>query len=116
MQNTATRFLPSFCVRPPGGNNKFDVADNGEDQLAIGGYGYVQPKVVWRKSGIRPEIQTGIHWLDSRIKISIISMHWLRVGVVCAVAASILTAIFHILKNGTVYQDLGADHFNRSQA
>jgi transposase len=32
---------------------------------------------------------------------------------ICAVAASILTAIFHMLKNGTVYQDLGADHFNR---
>jgi transposase len=31
----------------------------------------------------------------------------------CAVAASILTAIYHMLKNGTVYQDLGADHFNR---
>jgi transposase len=32
---------------------------------------------------------------------------------VCAVAASILTAIYHMLKNGTVYQDLGADHFSR---
>jgi transposase len=32
---------------------------------------------------------------------------------ICAVAASILTAIYHMLKNGTVYQDLGADHFNR---
>jgi transposase len=31
---------------------------------------------------------------------------------ICAVAASILTAIYHMLKNGTVYQDLGADHFN----
>ena len=32
---------------------------------------------------------------------------------ICAVAASILTAIYHMLKNGTVYQDLGADHFCR---
>jgi transposase len=32
---------------------------------------------------------------------------------ICAVASSILTAIYHMLKNGTVYQDLGADHFNR---
>jgi transposase len=32
---------------------------------------------------------------------------------ICAVAASILTAIYHMLKNGTVYQDLGAEHFNR---
>jgi transposase len=32
---------------------------------------------------------------------------------ICAVAASILTAIYHMLKNGTVYRDLGADHFSR---
>jgi hypothetical protein len=30
-----------------------------------------------------------------------------------AVAASILTAIYHMLKNGTMYQDLGRDHFDR---
>ena len=30
-----------------------------------------------------------------------------------AVAASIFTAIHHMLKNGTRYQDLGADHFDR---
>jgi transposase len=32
---------------------------------------------------------------------------------VCAVAASMLTAIWHILRDGTVYQDLGADHFHK---
>jgi transposase len=32
---------------------------------------------------------------------------------ICAVAASILTAVYHMLKDGTVYQDLGPDHFNR---
>lgn len=32
---------------------------------------------------------------------------------ICAVAASILTAIYHILKHGTEHHDLGADHFNR---
>jgi len=33
----------------------------------------------------------------------------------CAVAASILTAIYHMLKDGTHHQDLGANHFdNRS--
>jgi transposase len=32
---------------------------------------------------------------------------------IVAVAASILTAIYHMLKDGTMYQDLGADHFNR---
>ena len=30
-----------------------------------------------------------------------------------AVAASILTAIYHMLKDGTRYHDLGADHFDR---
>jgi transposase len=32
---------------------------------------------------------------------------------ICAVAASMLTAIYHMLKDGTDYQDLGADHFVR---
>ena len=32
---------------------------------------------------------------------------------VCAVAASILTAAYHMIKNGTLYEDLGADHFDR---
>src|ERR1700692_4701990 len=30
-----------------------------------------------------------------------------------AVAASILTASYHMLANGTLYQDLGADHFDK---
>jgi transposase len=30
-----------------------------------------------------------------------------------AVAASILTAIYHMLKTGTFYEDLGAEHFHR---
>jgi transposase len=35
---------------------------------------------------------------------------------ICAVAASLLTAIYHMLKNGTYYTDLGPDHFtNRSR-
>ena len=32
---------------------------------------------------------------------------------VCAVAASLLTTIYHMLKDGTQFQDLGADHFDR---
>jgi transposase len=32
---------------------------------------------------------------------------------ICAVAASILTAIYHMLKDGTVYQDPGPHHFER---
>jgi hypothetical protein len=31
----------------------------------------------------------------------------------CAVAASMLTTIYHMLKDGTQFQDLGADHFDR---
>ena len=30
-----------------------------------------------------------------------------------AVAASILTAIYHMLKDGTMYKDLGCNHFDR---
>src|SRR5262249_8394716 len=32
---------------------------------------------------------------------------------ICAVAASILTAAYHMLKDGTFYEDLGAVHFDR---
>jgi len=32
---------------------------------------------------------------------------------ICAVAASILTAIYHILKDGTEHRDLGAAYFDR---
>ena len=32
---------------------------------------------------------------------------------VCAVAASILTTAYHMLRNGTLYQDLGANYFDR---
>lgn len=31
---------------------------------------------------------------------------------ICAVAASLLTAIYHMLKNGTAHHDLGADYFD----
>jgi len=32
---------------------------------------------------------------------------------ICAVAASILTAVYHMLRDGTFYQDFGADHFHK---
>ncbi len=32
---------------------------------------------------------------------------------IVAVAASILAAVYHMLKNGTMYQDLGPNHFDR---
>jgi len=33
--------------------------------------------------------------------------------VACVVAALILTTVYHMLKNGTQFEDLGADHFDR---
>jgi hypothetical protein len=36
-----------------------------------------------------------------------------RKKAIMAVAASILTAIYHMLKDGTMYQDLGSSHFDR---
>jgi transposase len=33
---------------------------------------------------------------------------------ICAVAASILTAVYHMLHDGTSYHDLGPDHFHRA--
>jgi transposase len=35
---------------------------------------------------------------------------------ICAVAAAMLTAIYHMLKNGVEHQDLGIDHFDRRPA
>jgi transposase len=32
---------------------------------------------------------------------------------ICAVAASILTTVYHMLRNGACYQDLGASHFDQ---
>lgn len=33
---------------------------------------------------------------------------------VCAVAASMLTAAYHMLRDGTLYHDLGANHIRRT--
>lgn len=35
---------------------------------------------------------------------------------ICAVAASILTTVYHMLRDGTFYHDLGPDHFDRATA
>ena len=59
-------------------------------------------------------------WAASRSKGSYLQAQYLRIRsrrgpkkAVGAVAASILTAAYHMLKNGTLYQDLGANHFDR---
>lgn len=58
-------------------------------------------------------------WAASRKKDSYYKAQFLRLRAkrgpkkaICAVAASMLTAIFHMLKDGTQHQDLGAGHFD----
>jgi transposase len=59
-------------------------------------------------------------WAATHKKASYLQAQFLRLRArrgpkkaICAVAASILTAAWHILRNGTFYQDLGPDHFVR---
>lgn len=59
-------------------------------------------------------------WAAARTKGSYLQAQFHRIrsrrGVkkaIVAVAASILTAVYHMLKNGTMYQDLGPNHFDR---
>lgn len=57
-------------------------------------------------------------WAAIRKKASYLQAQFLRLRsrrgpqkAICAVAASILTAVYHMLKDGTLYHDLGPDHF-----
>jgi transposase len=59
-------------------------------------------------------------WAASRKKDSYFRAQYYRLSgrrgpkkAACAVAASILTTIYHMLKNGTEYKDLGPGHFDR---
>ena len=59
-------------------------------------------------------------WAASRKKGSYLRAQFLRLRsrrgsqkAIVAVAASILTAAYHMLKDGTLYQDLGANHFDQ---
>jgi len=59
-------------------------------------------------------------WAAVRVKNSYLQAQFLRLRTrrgakkaILAVAASMLTAIWHMLKNGVEYRDLGADHFSR---
>ena len=59
-------------------------------------------------------------WAAARKKNSYFEAQFLRLKArrgpkkaVVAVAASILTTAYHMLADGTCYQDLGADHFTR---
>ena len=60
-------------------------------------------------------------WAATRKKASYLQAQFQRLRhrrgpkkAVCAVAASILTAAYHMLRDGTFCQDLGADHFRKT--
>jgi transposase len=62
-------------------------------------------------------------WAASRKKDSYYKAQFMRLRAkrgpkkaICAVAASMLTAIYHMLKDGTEHHDLGANHFDRRSA
>ena len=59
-------------------------------------------------------------WAASRKKASYLQAQFQRLRArrgpkkaICAVAASILTAAYHMLRTGTFYPDLGPDHLSR---
>ena len=59
-------------------------------------------------------------WAAIRVKGSYLQAQFLRLKArrgakkaIMAVAASMLTAAYHMLKNGVEYRELGADHFTR---
>ena len=59
-------------------------------------------------------------WAAARTKDSYLQAQYHRIRArrgpkkaIVAVAASILTAIYHMLKDGTMYHDLGPNHFHR---
>jgi transposase len=61
-------------------------------------------------------------WAASRKKNSYLQAQYLRLRsrrgakkAICAVAASMLTAAYHMLKDGAFYKDPGADHFDRRE-
>jgi transposase len=62
-------------------------------------------------------------WAASRKKDSYYKAQFMRLRAkrgpkkaICAVAASMLTAIYHMLKDGTEHHDLGVNHFDRRSA
>ena len=74
-----------------------------------------------RKSGtwIKTTLVTAA-WAAVRVKTSYLRAQFLRIKprrgakkAILAVAASMLTAAYHMLRDGTEYSDLGVDHFNK---
>ena len=59
-------------------------------------------------------------WAAARKKASYLQAQFQRLRArrgpkkaICAIAASMLTAVWHMLRDGTFYHDLGPDHFRR---
>ena len=59
-------------------------------------------------------------WAAVRVKTSYLRAQFLRIKArrgakkaILAVAASMLTAVYHMLRDGTEYNDLGSEHFDR---
>lgn len=74
-----------------------------------------RPGASWLKTAL---VQAA--WAAARAKDTYLRAQFLRLKgrrgakkAILAVAASMLTAAYHILKDGVDYQDLGADHFDR---
>ena len=73
----------------------------------------------WRRLALKP-VLVQCAWAACRKKNSYFEAQFLRLRArrgpkkaAVAVAASILTTAYHMLADGTCYQDLGADHFVR---
>ena len=70
-----------------------------------------------RQAPVQSATQGGA-WAGARTKGSYLQAQFRRLShrrgpkkAICAVAASILTAVYHMMKDGTFYRDLGANHF-----
>jgi hypothetical protein len=93
------------------------IGDGNSADLLPGLDGFVAPAIQ------EPQQQIWIvqcAWAARRKKGSYFNAQFLRLRGrrgpkkgACAVAASLLTTIYHMLKDGTQFQDLGADHFDR---
>jgi transposase len=77
----------------------------------------LRPGAPWLKTVL---IQAA--WAASRTKASYLQSQFLRLKsrrgpkkAIVAVAASMLTAIYHMLRNGVPYRDLGPHHFDRRE-
>jgi transposase len=94
------------------------VSEIGTDMSRFPSEGHLRKGAPWLKTTL---VQCA--WSAVRKKGSYLQAQFLRLKArrgpkkaIMAVAASILTAIYHMLKDGTLYQDLGSNHFqNRSK-